>query len=329
MAARVSMVDLWRTMEHNTKLVVALFMVALFWTAGMVPGRWTPLAGLVALHLPAAVTLVSERGFARMYLLSTLTCAFAVVGSDQQACTVLLAVFALVLFQTLAYESFYNRVIGQPVSTRINPWLPAALALGRFVMFGTPAYLLWRLLPQPRPFLQDKTGIPDDRQSAHPDPSQFNANLLKAFLYTMALVLLLLGLIAFLRYLRAKFRRKRGEMLPESIGIPVSAPQKVPRPSKRRRAPADDPLEQIVKEYERFSTSLKSELAHRAPHQTPEEYAVRLRNLAAVSSPLLRDITAEFSAARYTPGEVTWEMAEEFTGLVERAIRTEETESEG
>jgi hypothetical protein len=193
-------------------------------------------------------------------------------------------------------------------------------------LFAGVAGLLWRVLPLPRAFLREGApGAEDEQRGPAPDPSHFNANLLKAFLYTMALILLLLALIALLRYLHAKFKRKHGEVLPESIGVPVSAPERLPRAERRARGPrADDPLEQIVKEYQRFSSALKSELAHRAPSQTPEEYARRLRNLAALPSPLVRDITAEFSAARYTPDEVTWKQAEEFTGLVERAIRTEE-----
>jgi hypothetical protein len=326
LAARVSMVDLWRTMEHNTRLVIVIFTGALFMVGGYAAGRWNLLAGLVTLHLPAAFTLVSERGFARMYLLSSLTACFAVIGWNQQLCVLVLALYAFLLFQVLAYESFYDRVVVQPVSTRINPWLPGALALGRFLLFGGVAGLLWRVLPLPRAFLREGApGAEDEQRGPAPDPSHFNANLLKAFLYTMALILLLLALIALLRYLHAKFKRKHGEVLPESIGVPVSAPERLPRAERRARGPrADDPLEQIVKEYQRFSSALKSELAHRAPSQTPEEYARRLRNLAALPSPLVRDITAEFSAARYTPDEVTWKQAEEFTGLVERAIRTEE-----
>lgn len=325
MGARTSMVDLWRTMEHNTRLAVTVLLVAYFGLAGLAPGRWTPLAGMAALHLPAVLTLVSERGFARLYLLVCLTTCFSVIGWNPSASTYILAVVALLLFFTLTYETFFFRVIAQPVSTRINAWLPAGLALGRYLLFAAPAFLLWRVAPSPRPFLLQPGNAPVEEKQRTYNPQEFNGNLLEAFLYTMGLVLLLLGLIAFLRYLHSKFRRKRGEVLPESIGVPVMSPQRMAREGKRRRGPrADDPLEQIVKEYERFSTSLKSERAHRDPSQTPQEFATSLRNIAALPGTLVGDITQEFSSARYATELVTWKTAEHFSALIDRAIQSEE-----
>ena len=326
LAARTSMVEVWCTMEPNGRLAIVIMLAIYFSLACLAPGRWTILAGLLALHIPAAITLVSERGYARLVLLTGLTSAFAVSTWNAIAGTYAIGVFALLLFITLSYESFFFRIVSQPVSTRINSWLPAGLASWRFLLFATPTWLLWQYLPSPKPFLIQPPGRPEEvvsHQSVNPE--EFNSNLIKAFLYTMVMVLLLLALIAMLRYLHSKLKSKRGELLPESVGVPIGSPQRMAREEKRRRAARpDDPLEQIVKEYERFSTALRSDLAHRNPSHTPSEFANRLRNLAVVPAPLLAEITSEFSNARYAPDKVTWENAEHFTSLVEQAIRTEQ-----
>ncbi|MGI8905618.1 MAG: DUF4129 domain-containing protein [Candidatus Sumerlaeaceae bacterium] len=326
MASRVSMIDLWKTMEHNTRLALIVFLGLYFALTSMAPGHFSPFAGLVALHVPAALTLVSDRGFARLYILTGLTSAFAVLNFLPHVAACLLAVYGLLLFLTLSYENFFFRLLSQPVSTPVSGWLPLLLAASRYILFAAPAWLLWRFVPTPPPFLFHPSDVDREQQRQRPisDPASFNASLVKAFLYTMALILLLLGLIAMLRYLHSKFRRKGGELLPESIGVPVGSLQKLSRAENQRTERGNDPLAQIVKEYERFSTALRSDLAQRAPSQTPEEFATRLRNLAAIPGPLLSDITAEFSTARYAPQEVTWETAERFTGLIEQAVHSDD-----
>jgi hypothetical protein len=324
------MVDVWRTMEPNIRLATWVFVAVFFSLACLAPGKWTPLSGLVALHVPMAVTLVSERSFARLYLLTGFTTAFAIVQSAIYPSVAVVAAAALLLFITLAYESFFFKVAALPVSTKVNAFLPLGLALGRFVLFGGIAGVLWYLLPSPRPFLVTQPRIISDEVRARPTmtPDQFNAHLFKAFLYTMGMVLLLLGLLALLRYLHSKLKRTKGELLPESIGIPMSSPMRMAREKKRRRERGDDPLMQMVKDYERFSSAPKSELARRRPSQTPQEFATKLRNVAALPSAIVGQITDAFTGARYAEQPVTWETAEEFSNLVDQALKLEDEQED-
>jgi len=154
------------------------------------------------------------------------------------------------------------------------------------------------------------------------DPAAFNANLIKAFLYTMALVLLLLALIALLRYLHSKLKRKEAELLPESIGVPVGSPVRTNRSDRPvSREPANDPLAQIVRDYRRFSTAMKSDKARRSPSDTPKEFETKLRELAVMPRTAIQDITAGFTEARYAGEALDWDMAAAFSRQIDEALR--------
>jgi len=324
---RAAIADLWTTMEHKSRMVAVVALGAVFILAGSLGGR-QPFIGFAALHLPLLLCLVSPRGYAWYYFVAGTTVGTALLHFQMEGAMVIGGVGLCLLLLTLAYENFFFTLEDNPAATRVSALLPLWLAIKRALLCAAfTAPVLW-FTPLPQPFLRRESPNPP---AATPrlDSDKFNLDLVKAALYTGALFLLLLGLLALLRYLRNKLRRKQSEVLPESIGVPVASARLAPtRAAEEYLDTPRTPREKIVNLYRQFGQGLRSPKARRHPAQTPAEYAEILENRGALTRDQVREITSLFIAARYDQVEPDWEQAQRFEDLTSKALSSSRAEED-
>lgn len=322
-AARPALADSIRTLSHGEAMAWWLLSGALFFCASFIFGRWLPLAGLVVLQIPAAFTLVGERGYARFYVLCGLTMALAMSSARIPSWVglVALGLFLLLLGIVMAYETFYFGLENAPAGAQlgINPRLPLRAGLLRLGVTALLAAPLIRLTPvaPPRPPAPDAGPRFTPRSSGNIDTS---LTLVEAFVYTMLLIALLLVLGALMKWIRSKRRRKGVTELPESIGVPVV----VTELGRAQESPVEPdlrtPLGRMIHWYRRFTEGVARRGQARKPSQTPEEFRLTAVQTSAVPEAAASRITALFEQARYAPGKPGEDEARKFERVVEETL---------
>jgi hypothetical protein len=318
---RESLADLWRAMDNNARVAATVLIAAVTFLAGVYPsGSWDITAALGAAQFLACFGLISPRGFARYYLVAGLTVITAGMRMDTEPALVVFAILALLLALTFAYETFFFATQHVRLASYSSPFLPLAAVAFRWIIAGGLTWGILSMIPPLAPLFDDMSFTKVESRPRGNGES-FDINLLKAFLYTMGLFVLMLGLIALMRYIRRKFMRK-GEGLPvEGIGVPVSAPTKLARTSGRKKPSfTGSPLERIIAAYNHFGQAPKLPEARRRDSQTPEEYALALADKGTYQRRLVDSVTQEFEKARYGGELPDEESAKQFTELVERTI---------
>lgn len=327
LSARTGLSDVWRAFDTNTKVTVVVFVGAYFSVASWSFGRWNPLIGLLALHLPAVLTCISERAFARLYLLAGLTGAFALSGSDPYAGFGLLTLLFFLVCITAAYDNFYFALEEVPGATGVTAWAPLLLAVGRSLMvLPAVAVLLW-ISPRPVVPVALTPPVAADNPAPPLTEEEFTGRIFEAIIYTAIMMVLILGLIALLRYLRNKFRRQQGEVLPESIGVPVGSRIRGTTIQDDEASEAgDSPLAQVVRAYRRVTSPPPGSTSKgRGRHQTPLEYLAAYRDSGRAAKEEFAELTCQFERARYTSEPLVEEAAVDFTQLAERIIAARST----
>ena len=317
--SRDSLADVWRAMDNNARVAATVLVAALAFVAGVYPkGSWDITAALGAAQFMACFGLISTRGFARYYLVAGLTVVMAGLRIGVEQALVLFGVLVLLLALTFAYETFFFATQRTRLASYSSPFLPLLAAAIRWLVAGGITWAILSMIPPLTPLLSD---IAFEAPKPQSSGESFDMNLLKAFLYTMGLFLVMLGLIAFMRYIRRKFMRK-GDGLPvDGIGVPVAAPTKLV-PATRRPKPSftGSPLERIIAAYNHFGQAPKLPEVRRRHSQTPEEYATALADRGTYQRRLVESVTQEFEKVRYgqqTPDDAS---AKQFVELVERTI---------
>lgn len=322
-AARPVLGDSIRSLSHGEATAWWLLSGALFAMASVIFGGWIPLAGLVALQIPALFTLVLERGYARYYVLCGLTFALAVASARMLpiVSVVIIALFMLLMILTMAYENFFFGLENAPAGAQFttSAWLPLRAAMVRFTIcaLATAPLILLTPVPEPSQFDNSSGDTFEPRITGNIDSS---FTLLETFIYTMVLVLLLIGLGALLRWMRNRRRRRSDEMLPESIGMPVGEFREIEKPTPPPLPDPRTPIGKVVFWYGRFSEKSEKRGRGRKPSETPEEFRRALLEDQVVPSEAVDTITSRFETARYASGEVTEQEAHEFQLIVQETV---------
>lgn len=323
-AARPALGDSIRSLSHGGTLAWWLMAVALFVCASVVTGRRSLLLGLLALQLPALFTLVTERGYARYYVLCGFTVALVVsmTRPTMAVACVIMGVFLFVMTATMAYENFFFGMENAPPGSQIgiSAWLPLRAAIVRFTLAAAVTFpLAWLTPVRPVPV----AGRGSSGRNWQPVASgniDTSFTLLETFLYTMILILMLLVLGAVLKWMRNRRRRRQSEMIVESLGVPVGEFRPVREAEPPPPPDPRTPIGQVVFWYNRFADYAGRRGKARKPSETPAQFRRRLVEECALPAQPVDTITSRFELARYAPGEVTEQEAQEFQRLVQETI---------
>lgn len=325
---RAAVADVWITSEPKTRMALVVTLGAIFSLSTFSSGN-QPMTGLAFLHIAMLTCLTSPRGFAWYYILTGTSMGICLLHLPPQAAPFFALTFLFFLLLTCAYDNFFFTLEANPTASRASAWLPLWLAISRWSIGALVVVPVAYIAPMPDAFLQRRTHVPQSDPVRTHDPEQFNLDLLKMAIYSGFLLLLLIALLAMLRYLRNKLRRKASELLPESIGIPVSSSVRTKRSrSEGTGKTADSPRERIVQLYTAFGHGFRASKSRRKPVQTPSEYSTVLQNRAALSRGQVDEITRAFIKARYTDAPTGWEDAQRFEELTRTALASEAEQPE-
>ena len=321
--SRDSLALLMGSLSPRDRVAGALFALAAAAAPSLILRSWAVLPGLLALQVPLICVLATEAAFARYYALNGLICAIVIVRAAPLQGWLLAGLFAALLVTAMACDHWHFTLRRTPVAARANPLLPVALALRRFLrtaLLTLPIALSVAFVVPLQPMRMRLT--PGLRTpTPHLSGRDFESSIMRLFLDTMVVVVLLISLGALVRLYR-KLRRRRQQMLPpESIGTPVGSPYEMAAaPRRMRRLNLHDPREVVVFWYEKLSERLKPRGLERKPSQTPDEYRQTVSDGLPGLAPQMGCITERFVAARYDRTPVTRDDAEAFRSEVERLL---------
>lgn len=318
---RLYIADGMRQLTSQQRMVMGGVAIVAFLLPSLLLDRWAPLAGLLILHVPACLGLVSPWGFAQAYLLNGLS--LIVASNELPEFTALLAwgSWLLLLCLTVCAEHYLHTFRRHPHNMAGKPIVPLARGLERFLLAAVITLPFALMTPAMEPLrrqpLHPAVNEPDLVQVTHPLADPSSPNWIYAILQLISAVILIPILFVLVRF----FRKRRGEaVLAEdgiSMGMPVIRPLAHRRPKRR---PPSTIRDQIAALYEQMSEALKNFDLGRNPELTATEYGERLAKSGIVPKDLCEELTRQFTLARYAPEEPQHEDVERFRNLVRRVL---------
>jgi hypothetical protein len=309
------------TAQERMALIVLAAMAAL--APRLVYGPPGLALGLVVLHAPALLGTAREPGFARLYVLAGVTLVHASLVLGDAVALALWTLYFILVCVGMAFERWFFALAASP-DTEIAASPMAALRTGgaRFAVAAGITLPLALFTPRFTPIAEVAARNPrrgDGFVSLAPRAlEEISFRWYAEGLLLVAMMLLTVWLIKLVRRLRRRFKAPP----PESIGVPVAAPEVVRRARAAARARRDlGPRERIAALYEELSDGLAKENVGRPASQTPREYLARMETAGVPPAPLAGEITRLFERARYGPDEVTDGDAQAFAERVGRALR--------
>lgn len=325
--ARAYIADYFVTLETNEKLLIVMASLAFFFVPTLLFRRFSVLTGLVALHIPVLIALVSAAGFARLYLLGGLSVAIATSVLPAIAGYWVASGFGAALIITMAYDHFCWDTAGMhlrgPVSTA-PPGLPLLLGLRAMAIPALAAVALTAITPL-GPRLVAPQVAPPAQEVAVPPPvlseGDFSALLMKLMLESVAVALLIVIFGTILLWYRKK-RRRRPDLPPETIGVPVGT-AKTDRRSRENAADyaADTPRARVIRAYLRTLNALgEATRFERLAGESAADVFLRAAKQGISPRDEFREITNAFVLARYSNRSVGVEDAAFSEGASKRMI---------
>ena len=318
---RVYIADWLRQLSHQERLAMVMTAVFAFVLPSIVLGKWAPLIGLLVLHVPSCLGLVSAPGFAQAYLLTGLSLIVVTHPLPEPDALVIWGVWLLLVCLTASAEHYLHTFRAHPYGVPGKPFVAIRRGAGRFLLAAlitlpfallTPTIEPVRM-PRPKPGLNE------------PSPLQVTGPLLDpsspAWMYTLLGLFAVLGTSGILLILVRRLRNSLGGDAPAGDGVPMDTPliRSLARHRPRRKVAAGA-REQIALLYEQMSEALNTLELGRSPEQTPTEYGNRLAMSGRLPAALCEELTQQFTIARYAPEEPRRQDVEKFRKLVRRVL---------
>jgi hypothetical protein len=318
---RAYLADWVRQLSYQERSAMALLAAVAFIMPSVVLGRSALLAGLLVLHIPGCLGLVSASGFAQAYLLTGLSLIFVSHLLSEAAALVAWASYLLLFCVTCCSEHYLHTFRAQSHGLAGNPTVPIRIGLARFALAASLTLPLGLLTPA----LQPVRGTAGAHGLNRPASPAVGAPLLDLsspnFLYAVLGLFAILMLSALMLWLVRRLRNDAGEAVVGADDAPMETP--VIRPLHRERQPRRHPTgtrEQIVRLYAQMSEALTALNLGRGPDQTPMEYGHRLALSGRVPAGISEEMTQAFIKARYAAEEPAQEDVEYFRKLVRRIV---------